>query len=207
MVVVNIYTFEKRDYHPYANSLCRSSCFKDSSSDFLSFQHINSISLYTGFLILMFRFLVYKHQHFYYIKERNYKNLFNTPKIFLLRFLIFLVCSVPLIIGVGLKVILKNWTYFIVSCIFSCLFFISYFLLLPFLLKSLNVDFPCDLFLTDYYVQMENLEKVVKGLPFDFKFDYDTISLLEKRRNSHMIKRINQNFRKYYCLPCGYIII
>lgn len=191
LVPINIQNFESKGYHPFALSLCRESCFENKHSDFLSFHHMESISLSMGIIFLTVFFLLYPHQHFYYIKGRHYKDLFSPCKVFMLRLLVTLVSFVPLLIGFMFKLFLNSWTSFLVTSFFSCIFFIFYGTLYPFLLNMLNVDFPCDLFLTGYYIKINHLERIIKSLQFDFRYNYDTISLLEKRRHGEMIKNVD----------------
>ena len=196
LVPVNIHSFESQGYHPYALSLCRDKCFTNKRKDFLSFHHTKSLSVYVGILALTLIFLLYPHQHFYYIKGRNYKDMFWPCKVLMLRILAIVISSVPLLIGFIIRIFLNSWVNFIVTSLCSCLFFISYATLYPVILKTLNVDFPCDLFLTGYYVKINHLERIIKSLQFDFRYNYDTISLLEKRNHNEMIKVVNpEEFR------------
>lgn len=191
LVPVNIQTLENQGYHPFAFSLCKDTCFANKYSDYLSFHHVKSIATYMGIYVLMLVLLLYPHQHFYYIKGRHYKDLFWPCKTLMLRLLAIIVCSVPLIIGLVIRNFLDSWLNFLITSLCSCLFFVCYTTLFPFLLRSLNVDYPCDLFLTGYYVLINHLERMIKSLQFDFRYNYDTICLLDKRNFNNTIKNVD----------------
>lgn len=195
--ILDIYFFEIPGYHRYANSLCRNECFENSEKDFLAFHHLDSVSHFSGIIILIFCFLVYRHQHFYYIHQRYINDIFWPFKTFILRLIIFIICSIPLIIGFVTKYLIDGWFRFLIEITMSCFFFLSYIFLCPLLLKVCQIDFPCDLFMTGYYIKSNKMEEQFKNLPLDFQDDYDTIYLLEKRRKFHIIKIFEENDTKY----------
>lgn len=144
-----------------------------------------------GTFVLTLIFLLYPHQHFNYIRGRDFKKLFWPCKVLMLRMLAIVMTSFPLIISVILRLFLTDWVNFLLTSFLNCLFFLSYATLYPFMLKTLNVDYPCDLFLTGYYVAIKHLERVVKSLQFDFRNNYDTIFLVSKRNHHEMIKNVS----------------